>query len=127
VLFAPFGCSYLPPPSLLLPQPRKVQYLEETLRAMEQGTLKIRVRSLENEQALARLQLSTDVGNKLLVASVLLNLALSSAAGVGRVPALLWYAGAGFFGLQAGTSALAITAFDKKKAKYETKDFGQDA
>jgi len=110
-----------------LMQPRKVQYLEETLRAMEQGTLKIRVRSLENEQALARLQLSTDVGNKLLVASALLNLALSSAAGVGRVPALLWYAGAGFFGLQAGTSALAISAFDKKKAKYETKDFGQDA
>ena len=110
-----------------LMQPRKVQYLEETLRSMEQGNLKIRVRSLENEQALARLQLSTDVGNKLLVSSVLLNLALSSAAGVGRVPAALWYAGAGFFGLQAGTSALAIQAFDKKKAKYETKDFGQDA
>jgi len=105
-----------------LNQPRKVAYLEETVRAMEQGTLKIRVRSLENEQALARLSLSQAAGNKLLVASVLLNLALS---GAGRVPALLWYAGAGFFGLQAGTTALSITAFDKKKAKYETKDFGQ--
>lgn len=103
-------------------QPRKVAYLEETMRSMEQGQLKIRVRSLENEQALTRLQLSTDVGNKLLVASVLLNLAL---ARVGGVPSTLWFAAAGFFGLQAGTTSLQIKAFDKKKAKYETKDFGQ--
>merc|ERR1711988_1972898 len=102
-------------------QPKKVAYLEETLRSMEQGTLKIRVRSLENEQALTRLQLSTDVGNKLLVASVLLNIGLG---GVGALPAAVWYAGAGFFGLQAGTTALQIKAFDKKRAKYETKDFG---
>ena len=97
-------------------------YLEETVRSMEQGQLKIRVRSLENEQALTRLQLSTDVGNKPLVASVLLNLAL---ARVGGVPSTLWFAAAGFFGLQAGTTSLQIKAFDKKKAKYETKDFGQ--
>ena len=32
-------------------QPKKVAYLEQTLRSMEQGSLKIRVRSLENEQA----------------------------------------------------------------------------
>lgn len=102
-------------------QPRKVAYLEETIRSIEQGALKIRVRSLENEQALARLQLSTDAGNKLLVSSVLLNLALSRA---GAVPASLWFAAAGFFGLQAGTTALQIKAFDKKKAKYESKDFG---
>ena len=92
------------------------------MRAMETGQLKIRVRSLENEQALTRLQLSSDVGNKLLVASLLLNLGLGR---VGAVPSALWLAGAGFFGLQAGTTSLQIKAFDKKKAKYETKDFGQ--
>jgi len=107
---------------IAISQPRKVAYLEETMRAMETGQLKIRVRSLENEQALSRLQLSTDVGNKLLVASLLLNLALGR---VGAVPSALWFAGAGFFGLQAGTTSLQIKAFDKKKAKYETKDFGQ--
>ena len=95
---------------------------EETMRAMERGQLKIRVRSLENEQALTRLQLSTDVGNKLLMSTLLLNLAVGR---VGAVPAALWYAGAGFFGLQAGTTALSIKAFDKKRAKYESKDFGQ--
>lgn len=31
-------------------QPRKVAYLEQTIRSIEQGSLKIRVRSLENEQ-----------------------------------------------------------------------------
>jgi len=107
---------------IAISQPRKVAYLEETMRAMETGQLKIRVRSLENEQALSRLQLSTDVGNKLLVASLLLNLALGR---VGAVPSTLWFAAAGFFGLQAGTTSLQIKAFDKKKAKYETKDFGQ--
>ena len=63
------------------------------------------------------------MSTKLLVSSIFFNLALS---GVGRLPSLLWYAGAGFFGLQAGTSALAIQAFDKKKAKYESKDFGDN-
>ena len=92
------------------------------MRSMEQGQLKIRVRSLENEQALTRLQLSTDVGNKLLMSTLLLNLAVGR---VGAVPAALWYAGAGFFGLQAGTTALSIKAFDKKRAKNESKDFGQ--
>ena len=54
--------------------------------------------------------------------AMLLNLAL---ARVGGVPSTLWFAAAGFFGLQAGTTSLQIKAFDKKKAKYETKDFGQ--
>ena len=55
-------------------QPKKVAYLEQTVRAMEQGNLKIRVRSLENEQALQRLTLSQGITNKLLVATVLLNI-----------------------------------------------------
>ena len=102
-------------------QPKKVAYLEQTVRAMEQGSLKIRVRSLENEQALARLALSTQVTNQLLVASVLLNIGLS---GVGRLPSLIWLAGAGLFGAQAAGSSLSIKIFDKKAARYESKDFG---
>ena len=98
-------------------QPQKVAYLERTLRSMEQGALKIRVRSLENEQlhplhplhplqvrsleneqALARLALGQAVTNKLLVASLFLNLGL---ARVGAVPAFVWLAAAGAFGAQA--------------------------
>jgi len=103
-----------------LTQPKKVAYLEQTLRSMEQGNLKIRVRSLENEKALSRLQLSTALTNKLLVASALLNLGLS---GVGRLPATVWYAAAAVFGLQSAVASLKIQMFDKKAAKYESKEF----
>jgi len=105
-----------------LNQPRKVAYLEQTVRAMEQGTLKIRVRSLENERALARLAISQQITNKLLVSGLLLNL------GLARVTALpsLWLVGAGAFGAQALGAALSIKIFDKKAARYETKDFGDD-
>ena len=102
-------------------QPKKVAYLEQTVRAMEQGNLKIRVRSLENEQALARLALSQTVTNKLLCAALLLNIGLS---GAGRIPAALWLAGSGVFGAQALGTSLSIKIFDKKASRYETKDFG---
>ena len=59
---------------------------------MEQGALKIRVRSLENERALERMALTQASTSALLVASVLLQLGLSPA--VGRVPSLLAYGGA---------------------------------
>jgi len=106
-----------------LTQPRKVAYLEQTVRAMEQGNLKIRVRSLENEQALARMALSQGITNKLLVASLLLNLGLSASGPLGR----LTLAGSAIFGAQAGIGALGIQLFDKKNAKYESKDFGDAA
>ena len=102
-------------------QPKKVAYLEQTVRAIEQGNLKIRVRSLENEQALARLALTQGVTNKLLVASLLLNIGLGAAARPAQIAGL---AGGGFFGAQAMASALAIKVFDKKAARYESKDFG---
>ena len=106
-----------------LTQPKKVAYLEETVRAMEQGNLKIRVRSLENEQALARLALSQQITNKLLVGGLFLQLGL---AGATRLPSLLWFAGAGAFGAQAMGAALSIKIFDKKNARYESKDFGDE-
>jgi len=40
--------------------PRKIAYIEETIRAIESGNLKVRVRSLENEKALERYGSMTD-------------------------------------------------------------------
>ncbi len=37
--------------------PRRISYIESTLREMEQGSLRIRVRALENEKSLERLTL----------------------------------------------------------------------
>jgi len=103
-----------------LNQPRKVAYLEQTVRAMEQGNLKIRVRSLENERALARVALSQQITNKLLVGTVLLQLGLARAT---AFPSL-FLLGAGAFGAQALGAAASIKIFDKKAARYEAKDFG---
>lgn len=56
--------------------PRKIQYVEETLREMEAGNLKIRVRSLENEKALERMALTQGNMMNLLMASVALNVGI---------------------------------------------------
>ena len=101
-------------------QPKKVAYLEQTLRSMEQGSLKIRVRSLENEQALSRMQLDNAVTQKMLIASIFLNVGL---AGAGRLPAAVWYTLAALFGAQSAGASLKVKLFDKKAAKYESKEF----
>jgi len=104
-----------------LTQPRKVAYIEETVRSMEQGTLKIRVRSLENEQALTRLALVTQVNQKLLLAVLFLNLGLTGAWP--RAAAGAFLSLGGLFGAQAAGAGLSVKKFDKTAAKYESKDF----
>lgn len=106
--------------------PRKIQYIEETLRAMEAGNLKIRVRSLENEKALERQMLTQGRMENILLASVMLNLAgvmtsrIISGAGV---------LGAAYFGLQAVVGNMKVKKFDKTQAKYVQTKFedGNDA
>ena len=63
-------------------QPKKIAYIEETIRSMENGNLKIRVRSLENEKQLERMSLRSSVTENALFAALCLN-----AAGV----AICWY------------------------------------
>eukprot|EP00581_Thalassiosira_minuscula_P012916 CAMPEP_0183719728 /NCGR_PEP_ID=MMETSP0737-20130205/12542_1 /TAXON_ID=385413 /ORGANISM="Thalassiosira miniscula, Strain CCMP1093" /LENGTH=753 /DNA_ID=CAMNT_0025949465 /DNA_START=38 /DNA_END=2299 /DNA_ORIENTATION=- len=106
-----------------LTSPKKIAYIEETLREMERGDLKIRVRSLENEKALERMSLTQGKMEKLLVASLLLNLAgvatnriLSSAGVVGAVA----------FGLQAFMAGSKITKFDKTQEKFVATKFVDD-
>lgn len=101
-------------------QPRKVEYIEETMRAMESGDLKIRVRSLENEKALERMGLRQSFSENLLFSVVLLNVAglaeqvLLKRAGI---------VGAGFFLLKSLLASAGIKKFDKTQAKYVNKDF----
>jgi hypothetical protein len=95
--------------------PRKIQYIEETLRAIEAGNLKIRVRSLENEKALERQSLTQSRMEKLLLASLMLNV-----AGVMTWPIVSGVSvlGAAYFGLQAFASNMKVKKFDKTQAKY---------
>jgi len=103
--------------------PRKIQYLEETVRAMEQGSLKIRVRSLENEKVLERLAITQAQTTSLLVASVFLNLGL---AVTNPVPTALCYVAAGGMGLKALGGVTKLKIFDKKARQFENPDFGDE-
>lgn len=98
-----------------LTSPRKIQYVEETLRSMENGQLKIRVRSLENEKALERMALTQGRAENILLASVMLNV-----VGLVSGPLLsgVGAAGAAFFGFKAFMTNAKIKKFDKTQAKF---------
>ena len=102
---------------------RKIEYVEETIRAMENGNLKIRVRSLENEKSLERMAMTQENLTSLVVASVFVNLAvgLSGPVGVG-----LGVVGGAVFGLKAFIGNAKIKKFDKTQAKFENNSFEGD-
>lgn len=100
--------------------PKKIAYIEETVRSMERGDLKIRVRSLENEKALERMSLNQGKMEKLVVASLLLNVAGVATNNILRGAGV---AGAVAFALQALVAGAKITKFDKTQEKYKQTKF----
>lgn len=109
--------------STAIMSPRKVAYIEETLRAMSTGDLKIRVRSLENEKALERMELTQSRTENVLLATLCLNLASltsrSIVTGAG-------FAGFGYFLLQAFLANTKVKKFDKTQAKFKQTTFEGD-
>jgi len=104
--------------------PQKIAYVEETLRAMEEGSLKIRVRSLENEKALERMALTQVRSENVLLGTVLLNIAGFASK---RVLSGAGYAGFAFFMFQALMANTKVKKFDKTQAKFvQTKFNGED-
>eukprot|EP00536_Pseudo-nitzschia_multiseries_P007871 jgi/Psemu1/256645/estExt_Genewise1Plus.C_1900049 len=104
--------------------PRKIAYIEDTLRSMEEGTLKIRVRSLENEKALERMALTQQRTENVLIATMLLNVAGFASK---RVVAGAGYAGFAFFLFQAFMASTKVKKFDKTQAKFvQTKFNGEE-
>jgi len=103
--------------------PRRIAYVEETLRAMEEGSLKIRVRSLENEKALERMALTQGRERNILLLSVLLNAASLAAGPILRAGTL---AGAAYFGFQAFMDNAKVAKFDKTQAKFVATKFEGD-
>jgi predicted unusual protein kinase regulating ubiquinone biosynthesis (AarF/ABC1/UbiB family) len=103
--------------------PRKIAYIEETLRSMEEGSLKIRVRSLENEKALERMALTQTRSENLLLATIFLNVAGFASK---RVLAGAGYAGFAFFIFQALMANVKVKKFDKTQAKFVQTKFAGD-
>ena len=101
-------------------QPRKVQYIEETIRAMESGDLKIRVRSLENEKALERMGIRQSLMENLLISAILLNIAGLVKQTVARN---LGIGGACFFIFQGLMTNVKLKKFDKTQRIYVTTEF----
>mmetsp|Transcript_8919 Transcript_8919/g.10423 ORF Transcript_8919/g.10423 Transcript_8919/m.10423 type:complete len:851 (-) Transcript_8919:342-2894(-) len=95
--------------------PRKIAYIEETLRAMEDGSLKIRVRSLENEKSLERMALTQSRSENLLIATAFLNVAGFASK---QLLAGFGYTGFAFFVFQALMSSVKVKKFDKTQAKF---------
>ncbi|KAG7356723.1 ABC1 family-domain containing protein [Nitzschia inconspicua] len=100
--------------------PRKIAYIEETLRSIQEGSLKIRVRSLENEKALERMALTQTRAENLLLATIFLNVAGFATKRV--------VAGAGYFGfvvfmLQALMANTKVKKFDTTQAKFVQTQF----
>jgi predicted unusual protein kinase regulating ubiquinone biosynthesis (AarF/ABC1/UbiB family) len=103
--------------------PKKISYIEETVRAMESGNLKIRVRSLENEKALERMGLTQNRMENILLASLLLNVAGIASSPVFTTIGIL---GAANFGFQAFMANAKIKKFDKTQAKFIQTKFVDD-
>jgi len=103
--------------------PKKILYIEETLRAMEEGSLKIRVRSLENEKALERMALTQARSENVLLATVLLNVAGFASK---RLISGLGYTGFALFMFQAFMANTKVTKFDKTQAKFVQTKFSDD-
>jgi predicted unusual protein kinase regulating ubiquinone biosynthesis (AarF/ABC1/UbiB family) len=106
--------------------PRKIAYIEDTVRAMEEGTLKIRVRSMENEKALERMALTQSRMENLLLTSVMLT--CSSLVPTTRpLIRAVTLAGSGVLALQAFLSSTKVKKFDKTQAKFVSTSFtGED-
>lgn len=101
--------------------PRKVAYIEETLRAMESGNLKIRVRSLENEKAMERMTLTQSRMENLVLATVFLNVAGIAAGGIAG--SAVGIAGAVAFGAKAFLANTKVKKFDKTQLKFVLNEF----
>ncbi|OEU17489.1 ABC1-domain-containing protein [Fragilariopsis cylindrus CCMP1102] len=105
---------------IAITSPRKVAYIEETLRSMEDGSLKIRTRSLENEKTLERMVLTQSRSENILIATAFLNVAGFASK---RLLEGTGYAGFAFFVFQAIMANIQVKKFDKTQAKFVQKKF----
>eukprot|EP00546_Thalassionema_frauenfeldii_P013531 CAMPEP_0178912274 /NCGR_PEP_ID=MMETSP0786-20121207/10169_1 /TAXON_ID=186022 /ORGANISM="Thalassionema frauenfeldii, Strain CCMP 1798" /LENGTH=770 /DNA_ID=CAMNT_0020584833 /DNA_START=188 /DNA_END=2500 /DNA_ORIENTATION=+ len=104
--------------------PKKIAYIEDTLRNMEGGDLKIRVRSLENEKALERVSLQNTKLEQLMVASLVWNVAGTIASPLLRRAGMI---GAAIVALKALVITQGqITKFDKTQAKFVSTKFKEE-
>ncbi|OSX72908.1 hypothetical protein BU14_0396s0011 [Porphyra umbilicalis] len=103
--------------------PRKLAYVERTLRRMEEGELRLRVRVLESERAFQRMRVVEGNMAVALVAATLCQLAViytTSGGGYVLRARALWVA-AGLAAARLAAGLLKLRALDARLARYTTK------
>lgn len=88
-----------------------------TMQRLESGDLKLRVRALEAERALTRVQAWQRVVASALVASTLVNVGTVLSVSAMATGATLSFAGAGVFGLLLVGNYLKVVKLEKKEAQ----------
>jgi len=102
--------------------PKNMQYVTETLQKMERGELKVRVRALEAEQRLQRLELISSNTNTAMIGGLLLNtgMVLSAIAEPTLLARGLVWAGLAACGKWA-MGIVKLKQLDKKLENYKVK------
>jgi predicted unusual protein kinase regulating ubiquinone biosynthesis (AarF/ABC1/UbiB family) len=103
--------------------PRKVSYIEDITRRLEQGDLKLRVRTLESERAFKRLEIvQKNIANGIACSTFFNGALMLTSATSGGAPLSLaaraCWALCGVFGLQLSLGIVKLKGEDKKLAKY---------
>jgi hypothetical protein len=89
------------------------------MQRLESGDLKLRVRALEAERALGRVQAWQRVVATALVASTLVNVGTVLSVSAMATGATVSFAGAGVFGLMLLANYLKVVRLEKKEAQLQ--------
>ncbi|KAJ4843813.1 Protein ACTIVITY OF BC1 COMPLEX KINASE 8, chloroplastic [Turnera subulata] len=99
----------------LFRQADRVEKLAETIQRLEQGDLKLRVRTLEAERAFQRVAAVQKTVGSAVAAGSLVNLATILYLNSIRVPAIAAYVVCAFFSLQALVGIVKVKKFDQRE------------
>jgi len=97
--------------------PNQIESIAGPFERLESGDLKLRVRALEAERALGRVQAWQQVVTSALVASTLVNVGTVLSVSAMATGATISFGGAGVFGLLLLSSYLKVVKLEKKEAQ----------
>uniref|UniRef100_A0A0C9S871 TSA: Wollemia nobilis Ref_Wollemi_Transcript_5534_2760 transcribed RNA sequence n=1 Tax=Wollemia nobilis TaxID=56998 RepID=A0A0C9S871_9CONI len=101
--------------SNLFRQADRVEKLAEVIQRLEQGDLKLRVRTLESERAFKRVAAAQKTIGNAIVAGTLVNLATILYINSIRLPAIVAYFGSAIFGLQVLIGVMKVRKLDEQE------------
>ncbi|GKV12126.1 hypothetical protein SLEP1_g23317 [Rubroshorea leprosula] len=99
----------------LFRQADRVERLAETIQRLEQGDLKLRVRTLESERAFQRVAAVQKMVGSAVAAGSLINLATILYLNSIRVPAIVAFVSCAFFSLQVLFGIITVKKFDQRE------------